>query len=154
MTDPVEIAQTAQHQARLQELVANVKAHRDRIEALHEELLHAEVDGVYRFWHKSFKVYLRLQPGIRGTFAELEALAPHGTEIDSWLARIILDGLKPKWTEETNANWLAETRPIVEAYWHCKHIVERIIEFSDWDPSASNLLPSGVATVLTIYGLR
>ncbi len=56
--------------------------------------------------------------------------------------------------EEMNDRWLQETRPIVEAFFHAKYFLDMICRYADEVKEPQQLLPSGWASVLYLYGLR
>lgn len=112
-------------------------------------------DGVYRFYHQSYKVYY-LQDEIRKTVALLESLAP-GKPLNEWFLKIVGDGTAREFDPSANDRWLEATRPIVEAFFHCKFMVEMIVKYVKEfgaEEAPPNLLPSGWAAVLYLYGLR
>jgi hypothetical protein len=101
-----------QQKARIEALLARIKARLPELEAALQELAADEEDGVYRFFHGSFKVFHLQKPvraahqlitEIRGEldppFAYFEEVVKAGTEGT-------FDGAR------TNAHWEAETEPI------------------------------------------
>src|SRR5205809_3218701 len=73
-------------------LLQNIKARLPRLEKL---LAQAEdhwglEDGIYRFYHQSFKVY-RLQSFTKAIQKELQELLPD-RPLNDWFARIVEDG--------------------------------------------------------------
>jgi hypothetical protein len=46
------------------------------------------------------------------------------------------------------------TRPILEAYQHAKYFLEMAVKYGSQLERPPNLLPSGWAAVLHLYGLR
>jgi hypothetical protein len=110
-------------------------------------------DGIYRFYHQSFKVYYGLQPQTVRIVAELQALAPH-LKLNPYFLQIVADGTGKEFNEASNRNWLQQTRPIVEAFFHARHILEMMCKYAEELNGPPQMLPSGWATVLEIYQLR
>jgi len=109
-------------------------------------------DGVYRFYHQSFKVYA-LQNATQRVVEALKGLSPSGT-LDAWFSQIVADGTGKTFALEHNQRWLVETRPIVEAFFHAKYMLEMICKYGRELDHPPDLLPSGWAAVLSLYGLR
>lgn len=110
-------------------------------------------DLVYRFWHHSWKVY-----GIQEVTARLvdalRALAPDGRPLNPWFERIVADGTGRAFEPEHNRRWLEVTRPMLEAFFHARFMVEMAVRYGadlDEPPAA---LPSGWAALLSLYELR
>jgi len=136
------------------ELLAKVK------EALPElESLLAEAsshwgceDGVYRFYHQSFKVY-GLQSLTCRIAEALRALAP-GSRLAPAFERILSDGTGKSFTPEANRRWLEETRPIVEAFFHARYFLEMACRYGRELETAPAVMPSGWAALLALYEIR
>lgn len=109
-------------------------------------------DGLYRFYHQSFKVY-GLQDSTLRLVEALRALSPDGT-LDKWFCQIIAEGTGKTFNYEHNQRWLAETRPIVEAFLHAKYMLEMVCKYGQELDQPPEVLPSGWAAVLSLYGLR
>lgn len=69
-------------------------------------------DGLYRFYHQSFKVYALQSTTLRVVDA-LRALLPDAT-LDKWFSQIVAEGTGKTFDYEHNQRLLAETRPIVD----------------------------------------
>lgn len=67
---------------------------------------------------------------------------------------IIRDGTGKSFTAETNSRWLAETRPIVEAFFHARYFLEMAIRYGKELDEPPSTLPSGWAAMLYLYNLR
>lgn len=133
-------------------LLANIKSDME-----HLELLKATVeehwaieDGVYRFYHQSFKVFY-LQGHTRTI---VEALRRLGTIKHEWFEAIINDGTGLTFNTDTNSKWLEVTRPIVEAFFHAKYFLDMVVKYGKELVEPTQMLPSGWAAVLYLYGLR
>jgi len=135
-------------------LLSNIKENKAKIEELYNIFKQLEEDYVYRFYHQSFKVF--------GATAQLnqarelfERLAPNSSPLNDWFREIVDEALSREFDiEKTNQNWLAETRPILEAFWHAKYFLEQMLAAADELNESPHILPSGWAAVLYLYDLR
>jgi hypothetical protein len=109
-------------------------------------------DPVYRFYHQSFKVYW-LQERTRALAHLLGELAPTDAPLDAWFLEIVRAGTGRQFVPEDNARWAEATRPIVEAFFHARYFVEMAVRYARLD-APPQLLPSGYAALLCLYGLR
>ena len=109
-------------------------------------------DPIYRFYHQSFKVY-RLQTTTLKIVAELQALAPH-LKLNSFFLEIVTEGTDKKFDMTHNASWLKRTRPILEAFFHARHMLLMVCKYAEELPEPPPVLPSGWATVLYLYNIR
>jgi hypothetical protein len=109
-------------------------------------------DRVYRFYHQSFKVFY-LQDMTAEIVAELQSLAPD-RPLNEWFTQIVRDGTGKTFASEDNMNWLAVTRPILEAYFHARFFLEMAVKFGKELECPPQLLPSGWAAFLYLYNLR
>jgi hypothetical protein len=109
-------------------------------------------DPVYRFYHQSFKVYA-LQHTTNDIVARLQALAPD-RPLNQWFMQIVGEGTAKEFTQSDNANWLAVTRPILEAFFHARYFLEMVCKYGKELHSPPEMLPSGWAAVLYLYDLR
>lgn len=110
-------------------------------------------DLIYRFWHYSFKVY-GLQDVTARIAAALTELAPQGCELHPWFATIVANGTNKQFELAHNKDWTTHTGPIVEAYFHARHMLEMAVHAGRTLESAPNWLPTGWATLLELYGIR
>jgi hypothetical protein len=108
-------------------------------------------DPVYRFYHQSFKVF-GLQAQTEAIVRELEGLCP-GRSLNPWFAQIIREGTGKRFESADNPAWLVVTRPIVEAFFHARYFLEMAVRYAALD-SPPQVLPSGYAALLSLYGLR
>lgn len=106
-------------------------------------------DGIYRFYHQSFKVY-RLQDKTAKIVDTLQSLAP-GRALHPWFQEIVQQGTGRQFTVEDNQRWTAITRPIVEAFFHARYFLDMACRHSD--PPQEQHLPSGWAALLNLYQL-
>ena len=141
-------------QALGQRLLDAIKARLPELDKLLVEVSghwHAE-DGFYRFYHQSLKVY-HLQSDTERIVAELRALLPERA-LNSWFLQIIGEGTGKSFDPDHNRRWLLETRPILEAFFHARAMLEYAIKYARELPSAPQILPSGWAAVLYLFELR
>jgi hypothetical protein len=68
--------------------------------------------------------------------------------------RIYEQGTSKGFTQDTNENWEAETRPILEAFWHAKYFLEQAIRYGKVIDGPEYMLPSGWAALLYLYNKR
>lgn len=111
-------------------------------------------DGVYRFYHQSFKVY-GFQEVTERMVAALADLAPPGTALSNkYFLKIIKDGTGKTWDLSQNRAWLKHTRPIIEAFFHARYMLNMAVKYGHELETAPQCLPSGWAALLYLYRLR
>jgi hypothetical protein len=135
-------------------LFANLKAALPQLQALLDKYNGdwEYEDRVYRFYHQSFKVY-DLQVGTTSITDALQALAP-GRELHEWYRQIVSEGTGKKFEHDHNDRWLKETRPIVEAFFHARYMLEMAVKYGKELERPPNFLPSGWAAFLYLFELR
>src|SRR6266700_2959701 len=85
-------------------------------------------DGVYRFYHQSMKVFYLQEATVR-ILAALRELAPH-MQLNKWFMEIVDQGTNKVFDpHSTNDNWTAETRPILEAFFHARYFLEMVCKY-------------------------
>jgi len=145
--------------AKGQVLLNNIKS---ALPDLKKCLLKAEElgeDGIYRFYHRSFKVYW-FQELVKETILVFIKISPNDAEkvediFDKLFLEIILRGAYgEEWKPDHNSEWGKNTRPIVEAFFHVKYFLEMMIKYGEKLEEAPNLLPSGWAALLELYRIR
>jgi len=109
-------------------------------------------DGIYRFYHGSFKVY-HLQEATLEIVGVLKDLAP-SRRLDSTFLEIVGEGTGKTFKPSDNARWSDATRPIVEAFLHAMYFLEMGIRYGERFGEPPHSLPSGWAAFLTLYDLR
>jgi hypothetical protein len=135
-------------------LLTNIKTRLLELEALMERARsdwHYD-DFVYRFYHHSFKVF-GVQTMTTAIVAALRELLPDATLNADFLA-IIDAGTGLTFTADTNASWTTTTRPLLEAFFHARFMLEMVLKFGRTLDAPPDTLPSGWAAVLYLYGLR
>lgn len=113
-------------------------------------------DYIYRFWHGSFKVYW-LQELTKNIVEALKNLCPQQGHINPWFDEIIAKGTGKTFEFEHNEDWVVHTRPIVDAYFHARFMLDMMIKYGGELKNPDELpdfLPSGWAAVLTLYEIR
>lgn len=109
-------------------------------------------DGLYRFYHQSWKVY-SLQASTTAIASALQALSPN-VKLNSWFTQIVSEGTGRDFKQEDNQQWLAVTRPIVEAFLHARFFLEMAVRYGKELPAPPAIMPSGWAALLYLYNLR
>jgi hypothetical protein len=137
-----------------QVLLEAIKARLTHIDELCDAFDRAEEDGVYRYYHQSFKVY-GLQSLIGGAMSLFDEVAPAGTKLNPWLQAIAAGATARRFDlVRSNRNWQAETRPILEGFWHCCYFIRMLARYGHELDAAPDVLPYGWAAVLCLYDLR
>lgn len=141
-------------------LLANIKKN---LRELKEMLAKTEnewgaEDRIYRFYHQSFKVF-HIQDLTQGILTALRGLNPAGDKavLDDYFEGIMKAGLGRAFRDSDNRNWAERTRPLLEAYFHAHYFLEMVVKYGSEFRTLKappNLLPSGWASVLTLYGIR
>jgi hypothetical protein len=108
-------------------------------------------DPVYRFYHQSFKVF-SLQETTGRIVAALQDLLP-GRALDPWFLQIVGEGTGHRFDMSCNKDWLRHTRPILEAFFHARFMLEMAVRHAELEEPPQTL-PSGWAALLYLYGLR
>ena len=139
-----------------QQLLVNIKAALPELQALLEKVSGhwTYEDRVYRFYHQSFKVYA-LKDVTKNLVATFESLAPEDCSLNEWFVEIVTEGTTQQFEmRRSNDNWLHETRPIVEAFFHAKFFLEMLVRYGTELDEPPQIMPSGWAAVLYLYDLR
>ncbi len=135
-------------------LLANIKENKAALGKLCDVFKQFEEDYVYRFYHQSFKVF-GATTQIKQAKELFERLAPDSFPLNEWFCSIADEAVGKEFDfAKTNQIWLAETRPILEAYWHSKYFLEQMLTAADELETSPQILPSGWAAVLYLYNLR
>ena len=69
-------------------------------------------------------------------------------------AKIVREGTEGDFNEKTNDEWLQQTRPILEAFWHMKYFLSMMAEYGKRLDAAQGCLPSSWGAVLYLFELR
>lgn len=117
---------------------------------------HDYEDGVYRFYHHSFKVY-RVQQNTRRAVALFRKIGePLGNRnsLSDLFEDITRDGTERRFRMQHNRDWPHHSRPIVEAFQHARYFVDMMLLSARELETAPQILPSGWASVLHLYEIR
>ncbi len=135
-------------------MLANMREHIGELRELLDQVNEhwAYEDGVYRFYHFSFKVFYLQQKTVEIVTA-LAALAPEGRQFGALFEEIVSTGMGRRFTDETNTHWTEETSPIVQAFLHARYFLEMAIKYAEL-PEPPQPMPSGYAALLCLYDLR
>lgn len=137
----------------VQELFRRLKEELPKLEELLANCGHGGYENrVYRFYHQSFKVFY-LQDTTMEIAAKLQSLVPD-RPLNEWFLQIIREGTGKKFTPQDNTNWLAVTRPILEAFFHARYFLEMAVKYGKELEYPPQLLPSGWAACLYLFNLR
>ena len=109
-------------------------------------------DRIYRFYHQSFKVF-GLQTTTQQIVEKLQALAPT-RQLNKSFMQIIREGTGKTFAPEHNENWVAVTRPILEAFFHARFFLEMAVKYGRELEYPPRSMPSGWAALLYLYNLR
>src|SRR5437879_10974083 len=109
-----------------------LKTIKERLPELEKLLAEAEdhwgmEDGVYRFYHQSFKVYY-LQSLTETICAALRNLLSD-RPLNEWFREIGAQGTGKTSDVSHNENWLQHTRPIVEAFFHAHYFLKMACKY-------------------------
>ena len=111
-------------------------------------------DGIYRFYHHSFKVY-QLQDCTSQAVEIFKNVAKAtDNQLCEWFEEIVIAGTGLAWEPNHNPNWSLHTRPIVEAFLHTKYFLEMMIKYGREMDTAATMLPTGWAAILELYNQR
>ncbi|HYK00732.1 MAG TPA: hypothetical protein VE974_03190 [Thermoanaerobaculia bacterium] len=135
-------------------LLTNIKARLPELDALMGRARsdwHYD-DFVYRFYHHSFKVF-GVQTMTSAIVTALRELLPDAT-LNADFVGIVNAGTGLTFTPEMNAAWSETTRPLLEAFFHARFMLEMVLKFGRKLDTPPDVLPSGWAAVLYLYDLR
>lgn len=135
-------------------LLATIKSRMPELESLLARAQsHWEYeDHVYRFYHGSFKVF-GVQSMTEQIVSALQGLLPNVQLNASFLA-IVAEGTGKTFTTDVNKKWDPTTRPLLEAFFHARFMLEMAVKYGRELEEPPETLPSGWAALLYLYGLR
>lgn len=140
-------------------LFQNIKDNLPELEKYLERLMRKEgfYEGkIYRFYHFSFKVYY-LQDVIEEIVILLQKINPNADKkLCEFFQEIIDDARKiGGWKHEHNQEWTKHTRPIVEAFFHAKYMLEMLVSCGkEYTECPTQMIDQKWASVLELYNLR
>ena len=132
-----------------EELLTNIKKNLPEL----EELLEKVSGDWYRQFHHSLKTYYAQDTTVQ-IVATLKKLAPKGVTINEEFEQIFKEGTGKKFNISHNKNWLKHTRPIIEAVFYAKALLEMCVKYGKELEKAPERLPNGWAFVLYYFNLR
>jgi hypothetical protein len=110
-------------------ILAAVKAHLSQLEGLLEAMNNDYEEGLYRFYHQSFKVY-SLQAHTTRAAGFVRVIADEaGRQVDPWFEAIVADGTGIEFDASHNSEWPGYTRPQVEPFLHARYFVEMMVKY-------------------------
>jgi len=150
-----EPAQFGDYERLERALLENMRQRAAELRALLEEINGhwGYEDGIYRFYHQSFKVF-GLQRQTEQIAAALTAIAPEGRSFCESFHAILEDGIGREFSPDDNAHWAERTAPIVEAFFHARYFLEMAVRYGAELAEPPRSMPSGWAALLSLYGLR
>ena len=135
-------------------LLSVLKKNLPDLEKIQDRIRNFEVyeEGAYRFYHQSYKVYF-LQGYTREISSFFVRLLP-GVPMNDWFLKIVEEGTKGIFNDSHNSDWLAHTRPILEAFFHAKYFMEMAVRCAKDLEGVPELLPYEWASLLYLYNAR
>jgi hypothetical protein len=137
----------------LEKLDGSVSSHgcrRWKLEELACDLEESEEDGVYRFYHGSNKVFF-LQDPVKEAFTLIKEIGGESDPPNFEYARIVEAGTAHQFSETTNENWEAETKPILDASSHTKYSINMMVKYAKELETVESPLEPGVVAVLYLW---
>ena len=110
-------------------------------------------DGIYRYYHGSFKVF-HLQGITKLMVDALAAISPEGRPFCDLFGEIIRQGTSREFSPEDNQHWLERATPITLAFFHAKYFVEMAVKYAAELTEPPQPMPYGWAALLCLYGIR
>lgn len=133
-------------------LLARLKENSTELKKLLEQF--SSNNTPYRFYHQSFKVY-RAQDDLKKALELFRKIAGEEFTLNEWYLTIVNEALAVgPFKMDHNDQWLAKTRPQMEAFFHTKYFLEWAVDGAKTLEEAPNLLDSGWAAVLYLFGVR
>ena len=111
-------------------------------------------DGIYRFYHQSFKVYRLQDCTIKAVEIFRRIAEATGARLCDWYEKSVADGTGIEFQADHNRNWPDHTRPIVEAFLHTRYFLEMMLKYGRELESSPEFLPFGWAAILELYNRR
>ena len=138
-----------------EELLTNIKKNLPELEELLEKVSGDWYcpDHMYRQFHHSLKTYYAQDTTVQ-IVAALKKLAPKGVTFNEEFEQIFKEGTGKKFNTSHNKNWLKHTRPIIEAMFYAKALLEMCVKYGKELEKAPVRLQNGWAFVLYYFNLR
>ena len=135
-------------------LLKAVQTNLPQLEIVLAEFHDAYEDGLYRFYHRSFKVYSLQNCTLRAREVFRTIGSATNNQLCELFEAIVTRGTGIKFELNHNEDWLFHTRYIIEAFFHAKYFLEMMVESARNMDSAPGVLPSGWAAILELYNQR
>ena len=146
--------ESSAREAAERQLLDVVKERLGEVDGLLEMFESVEEDGVYRCYHQSLKAY-SLQGAVKRAPRLFDELAPAGTDLNPWLVALCEDACAHQFDlARSNRHWQEETRPILEAFWHCHYFLRQLARYGRELDEPPRVMPYGWAAVLCLYNIR
>src|SRR5262245_56925814 len=116
------------HMARMNDLLIRIKEKLPELEKLLGRMQASEENGFYRFYHQSFKVF-HCQDYIKDGLNLIKEIGGETDPPHEWFCQIVQEGTEHEFNDRTNDEWLKQTRPILEAFWHTKYFLAMMIKY-------------------------
>jgi len=148
-----------QRMAKADTLLSNIKDSLSSLSeikrSVNEPCNGAAEEGIYRFYHFSFKCYY-LQQLTEVIVAKLRQLSPNDPteKLCVFFEDIISQGTGKKWEYQHNADWQTHTRPIVEAFMHANHMLCLAVEYGSRYEKSPEVIDYGWGSLLELYNIR
>jgi hypothetical protein len=155
MSTPPRAQETVHGQKRREKeaaLIAAIQANLPALWKLVADCRDADEELPYRFYHQSFKVY-RAQGYTTEIVKALQALMP-SQPLNEWFLTIVAEGTGKTFEMEHNKRWLEVTRPMLEAYFHARLLLDMVCKYGETLKEPQSLIDTGWGAVLYLYGLR
>ena len=135
-------------------LITNIKSQLPELEKLLSEIEgHWGIeDDFYRLYHQSWKVY-GVQKMTADVVKVLQELLPD-QPLNTWFMDIVKEGTGKTFEMSHNSDWLKNTRPMIEAFFHSHYFLKMACKYGRELESPPQPMPSGWAAVLYLYGMR
>jgi hypothetical protein len=147
------IIRSKTHHERINALFHRIKARLPELEDIAATLGEVEEDGVYRLYHGSYKVF-DLQDPVEAAFKLTKEIGGETDPPNFEFSRIVEAGTKHRFSVTTNENWEAETKPILEAFWHTKYFINMMVKYAKDFEKVEMPMQPGMAAVLYLFELR
>lgn len=138
------------------ELVNRIEERKEELYELQKQAdsLWGKEDAVYRFYHESFKTYniQEWTQKVSQLYCELGNVT--WRDLNEKFKTIVSEGTYKKFDNNHNTRWLYETRPILEAFFHTKHMLDMMIKYGLESTPENRAGNMGWYTVLYLYKIR
>jgi hypothetical protein len=101
----------------------------------------------------SYKVF-DLQDPVESAFKLINEIGDESDPPYSEYVQIVEAGTTNKFSATTNENWEAETKPILEAFWHTKYFINMMVKYAEDFEKVEMPTRPGMAEVLYLFELR